>query len=128
MRIVRALWLPALLTVLFTAAAISLVEVNVIGALVTAALAFGFSLDTWGRHYEYQYLTKEYKKRSAIRYWVMFQNTRCAREVMIAIDPQASDFYHVRGYRWYHFIPDNFIRRVHTKSFWKTAFSHRKFS
>lgn len=126
-RIIRALWLPSLLTVAFTSLAISLVEVSAVGALICAAFAFGFALDTWGRHFEYDMLLNRYNRdANGKRLWVLFQSTRCGREVMISVDSAAGEFYYDRGYRWYHFLPDNFTKTIRTFSFWKRAFGPRK--
>lgn len=50
----------------------------------------------------------------------------CGRGVGIALyGDDASRVYEAKGYRWYHIIPDDILRRVWTAEFWRNFFYGR---
>lgn len=129
-RYISAVWLPLSLTLISgSIGLICLFNMSWISSLIFGLIAFAFTLDVIGRSKEYIYLLRVYNKRKRL-YWELFSSTRCAREVMTAIDPQAKQYYWLNGYRWYHVFPDNTFRsdsRLLKLSFWKTVCKPRKF-
>ena len=46
----------------------------------------------------------------------------CGRGVMTAHLPHYEDIYEIRGYRWFHILPDDGLRSYTRLNFWKKAF------
>ena len=101
MNIIRAIHIP--LTIMLISLSLSIFS----GLFLIISLIF--LLDVMGRYQDYVKLTRIYESNPTVTksLWNMFSYTRCSREVMIAVDPEAKNFYSLLGYKWYHFLPDN---------------------
>jgi len=118
-RYLTALWVPICFSIYsFIVFIIAFFSSNWIVFLFSFVAIIGFVLDYIGRSREYFYLMKHYNKKHSKRFWDTFRGSRCGREVMISIDPDACRYYHSLGYRWYHIIPDDPTRFL-TKEFWR---------
>lgn len=122
----RAIWFPLILSFYCLFLLIfSLHEADWHVFIPAGALMFVFAVDVVGRASEYFYLRKYYNPDHKILFWKAFQSSRCAREVMCTIDPDAKLYYYEQGYRWYHFVPDDPLKFFNLQ-FWKNLIGPRK--
>lgn len=103
---------------------------GLLGALVHPSLftlcLFGL-LDTHGRYNDYWYLMGEYfdpksgecniPRRTADYYGKSF----CGRWLVKTCDSyyRETSYYHSKGYRWWHVLPDGFPRVLLNRNFWR---------
>jgi hypothetical protein len=121
-KLCRALWLPSSLATLSAGLAV-FIDSFLSAPFVVLFVVFLF--DTKGRYHDYLWLKRlEYRKRVVL--FGLFMRTACGREVMKAVEPDASFAYRDHGYRWYHILPDGAFTRnspLLTSIFWRGLFS-----
>jgi len=80
-------------------------------------------LDILGRTQDFLWLKKIEESKKVKGYWELFSNTRCSRDVMMAIDPESKEYYKLCGYRWYHILPDDLFCDKYPFVNWKLFFN-----
>lgn len=86
-------------------------------------LAFGL-MDARGRYKDYQYLSQfPYITHRLSRF---YGKSYCGRSVILAIQPSRYRYYRKHGYRWYYFLPDNFLYVIRRPMFYRAlVMGHR---
>ena len=85
-------------------------------------------LDAYGRYQDYKLLKDIiYKNGFDNRLIKIFMYSKCQRDsVLVAVDDleyrkKAEDYFYKNGYRWYHLLPDRFVKKplvIFRKEFW----------
>ena len=94
-------------------------------------------LDAYGRYQDYK-LIKEtiYKNGYDDRLIKIFMSSKCQRDsVLVAVDDlmyrnRTEDFFYNKGYRWYHILPDPFVKNplvLFKKEFWYRILFTKKY-
>jgi hypothetical protein len=94
-------------------------------------------LDAYGRYQDYKLLKdKIYKNGYDNRLIKIFMYSKCQRDsVLVAAEDlnyinKAEDFFYKSGYRWYHILPDRFVKNpfvIFRKEFWYKILFTKKY-
>jgi hypothetical protein len=89
-----------------------------------ALCAFGL-LDARGRYRDYKYLARfTWLPARIIEY---YGRSYCGRHVVVTLFPVYGFYYRQVGYKWWHFLPDDFPQSIMHRRFWRNLFSGQRY-
>jgi hypothetical protein len=92
---------------------------------VGAGIALFGAADTYGRYRDYCYLRRF--DTIPLRLAQFYGRSYCGRTIVtVLFGDQLPNVYRMLGYKWYHFLPDNFPSVLLKRKFWRgVLFGHR---